>query len=589
MDSHRLEASPTFGHLVLATAAAALFELAADERGDLVPFAMVLQVVPQGRTAGRPAIPAAARVIGWSAPPEDVAPLGQTTRMSLTVPITAAELAERAEARRVEASAALEAESRATLGQFLTPAPIAALLASMFEPPVGPIRVLDAGAGVGSLTASLVARALKEHWPVTIEAHAVEVDEDLVPALKATLQECELAVPGSRAVLHTVDFIEWASDQLGLGLFAQVPQQFDVAILNPPYRKFTSASRERQFLSGVGIETSNLYSAFAALCVRLLAPGGQLVAIIPRSFCNGPYFKAFREQILSEAAIARIHLFEARNKAFRDTAVLQENVILHLVKGGFQGEVVVSSSDGSCGDTIISRSVPFEQVVHPGDRNRFIHVVTDASQSGVSVRLGRLSSALVNVDAEVSTGRVVDFRAREYLRMESEPGTVPLLYPMHLREGRVRWPGTSSKKACALVSNGTTAGLLLPRGHYVLVKRFSSKEERRRVVATVLEDEDLGADLVAIENHVNVFHHCNSGLDLYLAWGLATYLNSTVLDQFFRQFNGHTQVNATDLRSLRYPTGDQLARLGAAARATDRSQATIDSLLCRHVPILAEG
>lgn len=503
--------------------------------------------------------------------------------------MTAAVLAARAEARRVTASAALAEGSRGQLGQFLTPAPIAALLASMFEPVAGPTTLLDAGAGAGSLTACLVARMVEERWPVAVEAHVVEVDRSLLPALEDTLQECGRAAPRFTSSVHAVDFIEWASDQLGLGLFAHEPRRFHLAILNPPYRKLRTESRERHLLRAVGIETSNLYAAFVALSLRLLAPGGQLVAIIPRSFCNGPYFQAFRKLMLREAAVARIHLFASRDKAFRDTAVLQENVILHLVKGRPQGRVIVSSSDGSAGDPITIRSVPFAQVVYSGDRNRFIHVVSDASQTDVAGRIGRLSSTLENLSAEVSTGKVVDFRIREHLRMKPEPGTVPLLYPMHLRDGRVRWPGASAKKPCALASNPMTARLLLPRGHYVLVKRFSSKEERRRVVASVLEEDDLDTDLVAVENHVNVFHHGGSGLDRDVAWGLAVYLNSTVLDRYFRQFNGHTQVNATDLRSLRYPTPAELAVLGVAARTTDHDQDAIDSLLNQHVPVLQEG
>jgi adenine-specific DNA-methyltransferase len=142
-------------------------------------------------------------------------------------------------------------------------------------------------------------------------------------------------------------------------------------------------------------------------------------------------------------------------------------------------------------------------------------------------------------------------------------------------------------KANALVVSQATQQLLLPVGNYVLVKRFSSKEERRRIVAAVLEADDLGTDRVGVENHLNVLHHRNAGLPADLAWGLATYLNSTIVDVFFRQFNGHTQVNATDLRSLKYPSVDQLQTLGIAGRSVDHEQAAIDALVERIVPELA--
>ena len=89
------------------------------------------------------------------------------------------------------------------------------------------------------------------------------------------------------------------------------------AILNPPYKKIKSNSFHRYLLSKQGIETVNLYSAFVTLVLKLLTIGGQLVAIIPRSFCNGPYYRQFRKFLLNKAAIKQIHLFNARNKAFK--------------------------------------------------------------------------------------------------------------------------------------------------------------------------------------------------------------------------------------------------------------------------------
>ena len=83
--------------------------------------------------------------------------------------------------------------------------------------------------------------------------------------------------------------------------------------------------------------------------------------------------------------------------------------------------------------------------------------------------------------------------------------------------------------------------------------------------------------MLGFENHLNVFHANKHGFCENLAYGLATFLNSTIIDENFRRFNGHTQVNAADLRSLEYPTRDVLITLGHWAKAQDElSQALID-------------
>jgi len=179
----------------------------------------------------------------------------------------------------------------------------------------------------------------------------------------------------------------------------------------------------------------------------------------------------------------------------------------------------------------------------------------------------------------VSTGRVVDFRARDFLRKAPSEDTVPLIYPVHFNGGCVHWPCSESRKPNALLAVPETEDLMVPNGVYVLVKRFTAKEERRRVVATVFRPEGnlAGFASVGFENHLNYFHHQGGGLDARLAEGLAVFLNSTVVDAFFRQFSGHTQVNATDLRCLRYPSKVQLYKLAESPAAGTRDQAAIDS------------
>jgi adenine-specific DNA-methyltransferase len=64
-----------------------------------------------------------------------------------------------------------------------------------------------------------------------------------------------------------------------------------------------------------------------------------------------------------------------------------------------------------------------------------------------------------------------------------------------------------------------------------------------------------------------------------LAKGLAAFLNSTLVDIYFRQFNGHTQVNATDLRNLRYPTRTELESLGRRIGEAFPDQVELDALV----------
>ena len=211
-----------------------------------------------------------------------------TDGLQVATSAASASLAVRTEARRVAETADRSAAQRSALGQFFTPAPIASLLAGMFDPPEGPVRVLDPGAGVGSLTAALVDRAVIEGWAVDLDVTAVEVDSDLLEALTETLSECTQAAPSITARTVRADFVEWSCRRLDGGLFVSHDMGFDLAILNPPYQKLATSSALRRMLSRAGIEVTNLYAAFVALALELLNPGGQLVAITPRSFCNGP-------------------------------------------------------------------------------------------------------------------------------------------------------------------------------------------------------------------------------------------------------------------------------------------------------------
>ncbi len=495
-------------------------------------------------------------------------------------------LLESVEEMRRSATKQLERRRRALMGQFLTPAPVAQFMAGMFEARKPVLRVLDPGAGIGSLSAAFVAAMCRRpRRPQTIALTAFEIDSRLIRHLRVVLDLCRAACDEAgiqfEARVMDEDFLEAGVSSFAGSLFAAgIDERFECAILNPPYRKIRSQSRERRLLREIGVETSNLYAGFLAVAARLLGPGGEMVAITPRSFCNGPYFEPFRRLFLRTVRFRRVHVFDARDRAFADDKVLQENVVFRVEKTtDLATDVVVSSSLGPDDLNARARTIPYDDLVRPGDRQAFIHIVPDADGDPIRQQMGTLKVTLADLALAVSTGRVVDFRAKDLLRAKPGRNTVPLIYPCHLQRGYVEWPNGRTRKPNALALGPRADNLLVPSGHYVLVKRFSAKEERRRVVAAVYDPRRVCADRVAFENHLNYYHARGAALSATVAKGLAAFLNSTLVDCYFRQFSGHTQVNATDLRSLRYPARDQLVALGRRIGKDFPAQEELDRLV----------
>ncbi len=480
-----------------------------------------------------------------------------------------------------------ESKKKSQFGQFFTSAKTAAFMANMFPPANGNCQLLDAGAGIGSLTAAFLDRATapKENRAPSqdlnfqqIKIDAFEIDDTLCPYLTATLakySDTHQITP----TIYSTDFIHAATDWLSGNLFATPLPLYTHAILNPPYKKINSNSAHRLALRRTGIETVNLYSAFIALAVALAAPSGQIVAIIPRSFCNGPYYRPFREFILERTVIRHMHLFQSRSKAFKDDNVLQENIIIRLERGGQQGLVKITTSIDDTFTDMTTHQHPFEQIVSPQDPERFIHVPTTApSSQEVSTTI---HYSLADLGIKVSTGPVVDFRLKKYLCDMPTTGTVPLLYPVHFNSSGTIWPAIGSKKPNAIQHNVNTEKWLYPIGFYCVVRRFSSKEEKRRIIASVVDPATFSdSPMLGFENHLNLFHENKHGLPEALAHGLTMFLNSTNIDEHFRRFSGHTQVNATDLKMIKYPSRETLIELGLWAMQQQKlTQEIIDEKL----------
>ena len=165
------------------------------------------------------------------------------------------------EQARLRVSKNTEAKRKSQLGQFLTPARTAEFMAALFSETKRPLcRLLDPGAGIGSLSSAFIERSITGGLDFAqVEVTAFELDERLHAELRNTLASYASQIPLHYEIVGG-DFIEEAVNRLQFNY----GHSFTHAILNPPYKKINSTSRYRHLLRQVGIETVNLYSAFVA-------------------------------------------------------------------------------------------------------------------------------------------------------------------------------------------------------------------------------------------------------------------------------------------------------------------------------------
>lgn len=456
---------------------------------------------------------------------------------------------------------AVGAKNKQRYAQFFTPEPVADFMVEMFDWTIGANRILDPGAGEGALSLAMLDKLVSNG--IETPVYLVEIDGQVFRQLQRNCLSYQDKIP-----LRTIneDFIKEAFRLRDQGI------SFSHVIMNPPYFKLQRCGDYSNFLLSCGVNATNIYSAFIWLSALLLENNGQIVAIVPRSFCNGPYFIKFREFMTSGFSIDWIHSFDSRDSVFSKDQVLQENIIVKFSKKTQVDIVRISYSTDQQFTDVRFKDFPTEDVVSNFDEERTISIPAFEAKAEISDFAGY---TLTDLDLSISTGPVVDFRLKENISKLPVDGGVPLLYAAHMVNGEAVWPVENLKKKgqyyCPQsslwddVSDSSFVydkNVLPAEGYYVVTRRFSSKEEKRRVHASVVDASALCSRGVAFENHLNYYHQKKHGFNKELAYGLAAYLNSPALDEHFRTFSGHTQVNATDLRNIPYPNTEQLRLLG---------------------------
>lgn len=473
-------------------------------------------------------------------------------------------------------------EIRKKYGQFFTSKETALFMASLFDlsPFLKEISILDPGAGSGILTAALIQRIIDTDKIKNIKITCYETNDDILELLNTNLSwisnnsllKIEYKVIKDNYI--TSQKLEY-NNMLGA---CTEPKKYDIIIGNPPYLKIGKLASEALSMPDICYGAPNLYFLFMEMASFNLTDNGELVFIVPRSWTSGAYFKKFREKFLSEVALKHIHLFVSRDKVFDKESVLQETIIIKAKKETSMPKNITITTTNTNFDfdskTVFEAS--YNMVV--SGENKYVFLITDKGEADTIEKVNKWKDTLLTLGLKMKTGLTVDFRNRKVLRDNAGEKVVPLFYSQHIKDGKVIFPIGRDNEYILTEQKG----LLQENINYLFVKRFTAKEEKRRLQCGIyLAKKYPNYKVISTQNKINFITGLQELSDC-LVYGLYVVMNSMLYDKYYRILNGSTQVNATEINSMPIPPLDCIENMGKELiKLKNMSEENCDEILRR--------
>lgn len=453
-------------------------------------------------------------------------------------------------------------------GQFFTPIPIAKLMASFCSISKAEIKILDPGCGSSILSCALIEYLYENNNSIRkIELKSYEVEPDLISFsnkilnyLQKWLKEKEISFS---YLIYNEDFILKKSEELK----TENVERFDVIIANPPYFKLSKNDCRVITVSELIGKQTNIYSIFMGLSAKLLSRNGELIFITPRSFASGKYFETFRNEFFSDVQLDRIHIFNSRNNTFKRDKVLQETVIIKAIREQIDSSkrIFISSSQ-SIEDIATSniKSHIFSDLINLNTNERILHIPINDIEEMVLRLVTSWNNTLTDFNWQISTGPVVSFRALKFIESEFNHtnNIAPLFWLHNVDKMSLEWPKSSKEKGQFIRIEEESKSILIANKNYVFLRRFSTKDDKSRLIAAPYFCNYVKTDYIGVENKLNYIYKKDGHLVRSEVVGLCALLNSKLFDIYFQIFNGNVNVSATELRQMKVPPMKSIKLIG---------------------------
>lgn len=457
-------------------------------------------------------------------------------------------------------------------GQFFTPLAISEFMGGLATPSGKKnIYVLDPGCGLAILSCTLIEHLVEagksEHISLALyetDKKVVPLTEDVLSYLKVWCQERDVNLDyqlnESDFVLEKCECLD-GTDTIFGDMFDT--ERFDYIISNPPYFKVAKDDIHTRSCASIVDGQTNIYALFMAICAKMLAEGGQMIFITPRSFASGRYFQSFRDFLFLHVSIDLIHLFNTRKDTFAKDEVLQELVIMQMVPVGNSERIIVSYSQGiSDLDHPYQKEYAASEIVDVSSDEKVVYLPVDGRDEAILSLFRSWDGNMEKYGIKISTGPVVAFRAYDFIVNKPSDDTVPLYWLHNVVKMLCDHPVQKKDKGQYIKVTPETKTALLPNKNYVLLRRFSSKDDSSRLVAAPYFGNMAQYEFVGIENKLNYIYRPKGHLRRDEVMGITALLDSEMFDAWFRTFNGNINVSATELRMMPLPPIETIREIG---------------------------
>lgn len=457
-------------------------------------------------------------------------------------------------------------------GQFFTPFAISQFMGNLAVTSGKKcVSVLDPGCGLAILSCALIEHLVESSRLEYVNLTLFDTDKNVIPYTRLVLtylqKWCESQNVELTVQLNEADFVLEKSESLNqfATLFDSlvVVEQYDYIISNPPYFKLSKDDIHTKSCSSIVDGQTNIYALFMAICSRLLEKDGQMIFITPRSFASGRYFRSFRDFLFRNVYIDFIHLFNTRKDTFSKDAVLQELVIMSMHPVKDNSMVTVSFSQGIKDlDNSYQKEFKVSEIVDVKSEEKIVYLPANGREENILNLFRSWNGNMEKYGIKISTGPVVAFRAFDYIVSEETENTVPLYWLHNVIKMLCDHSVQKKGKGKYIKVAPETKSLLLPNKNYVLLRRFSSKDDNSRLIAAPYFGNMTNYEFVGIENKLNYIYRSKGHLRRDEVMGMTALLNSNMYDTYFRTFNGNINVSATELRMMPFPPIETIREIG---------------------------